>query len=161
MTTQNIQIQSEYLSKDGHFHFRTCGLDNVYLKDGFNISEDGFSYSISNIKELHHCIAMYLVNQTSTLAPKELKFLRKELRMTQSELARKVGVDVQTVARWEKGDSETKVADRMIRILYMTSFNSTVNSADVLGFLDTISELDDTSHSQWVFEQSENWKIAA
>ena len=34
----------------------------------------------------------------------EIKFIRERLEMTQEEFARKIGVTVTTISRWERGD---------------------------------------------------------
>ena len=152
-------VRDKYIDDEGRFHYWACGLDNVYLTGGLNISKSGTSYSITNIEGLHKCIAMHLVECTSQLNGKELRFLRKELNLTQADLGTRVGVDVQTVGRWEKDETENKMADRMIRMLYLASAQST--QGNVISILDAIGELDDTEHKQWVFEQDEHWKKVA
>lgn len=42
------------------------------------------------------------------MTPTELKTLRKELRLTQSELAEKLGVTVHAVRKWEQGQRAIK-----------------------------------------------------
>jgi len=34
----------------------------------------------------------------------EIKFIRERLGMTQEEFARKIGVTITTISRWERGD---------------------------------------------------------
>ena len=38
----------------------------------------------------------------------EIKFIRERLEMTQEEFARKIGVTVTTISRWERGDCKPK-----------------------------------------------------
>lgn len=150
-------IKEKYINNEGHFHYRACGLDNVYLSSGYNISEDGKKYSISNMNQLHQCIAENLIHETRQLSGKELRFVRKEIGITQSLLGRRMGVDTQTVARWEKEETVNNMADRMLRVMYLTS---TVEVGDdVNTLLDSIGDLD-AEHRQWVFDQKEKreWK---
>jgi putative transcriptional regulator len=87
------------------YHYQESGLDNIYLKDGF-IREQNAEYgeliSVVNAGELHNVIGAQLAAQAHALNGKEIRFLRKELNMSQRVLAQMLGVDEQTVARWEK-----------------------------------------------------------
>ena len=49
-----------------------------------------------------------------------LRMLRAKARLSQAELAKKIGVDAQSVANWEAG-------------IYMPSLRTAVSLADVLG----------------------------
>jgi len=106
------------------YHYKECGLDNVYLTNGFSFDElDGETYvSIKNVDGLWKAIGMNLVTRQKTLSPSEIRFLRGQINMTQSELAGYLRVDDQTVARWEK--NKTKLpgpADLGIRVLFLLS----------------------------------------
>lgn len=47
-------------------------------------------------------------NQAFILPPNEIKKIRNKLKISQSELAEKVGVQTTTVGRWEVGERECK-----------------------------------------------------
>lgn len=154
-------ISSTYLKEDGLFHYTACGLDNVFLKKGgYVLSKDGKSYSIKALDELHDCIAMALITGTQHLTGRELRFLRKELCLTQAKVAKRMGVDVQAVARWEKGKAKNPLADRFIRTLYLSKKHADV-SRNLDGVLDDISDLDIKEHKQWLFEQNNKWRKCA
>jgi putative transcriptional regulator len=54
------------------------------------------------------------------LSGTELRFLRKQMNLTQSELGKLIGLSSQQVARWEKGESAISgPADRLVRGLYI------------------------------------------
>jgi transcriptional regulator with XRE-family HTH domain len=63
------------------------------------------------------------VTTRKALAPKEIRFLRDHMELTQAQLGAKLRGSDQTVARWEKG--ETKLipgaADIMLRVLFLAS----------------------------------------
>ena len=90
------------------YHYTECGLDNIYLTDGFTREDyDGEEYvSVENVDGLWKAICFSLVMARRPLVPSELRFLRDHLDFTQAELARLLRVDAQTVARWEKGKTE-------------------------------------------------------
>ena len=66
----------------------------------------GPSVTVKNLVGLHKAIGRYLAERKKILTGKELRFLRLQMDLTQSELARLVGYDAQQVARWEKGENE-------------------------------------------------------
>ncbi|TWP31691.1 helix-turn-helix domain-containing protein, partial [Xylella fastidiosa subsp. fastidiosa] len=48
----------------------------------------------------------------------EIRFMRKELELSQPEFAARLGTNVQTVAAWEEGRAALPdAADKMIRVL--------------------------------------------
>jgi transcriptional regulator with XRE-family HTH domain len=48
----------------------------------------------------------------------ELRFLRKQMRLTQEALAQRLRVNVQTVANYEKGRTAMGAAETAVRALY-------------------------------------------
>ncbi|HJU39492.1 MAG TPA: transcriptional regulator [Tahibacter sp.] len=103
-------------------HYRGCGLDNVWLRNGYEETETpyGSGVTIHNLTELHDAIGRAIVNSLQPINGAEAKFLRQELELSQAMLANLLGRDEQAVARWEKGRSKRvdPLADRLIRILY-------------------------------------------
>jgi len=106
-------------------HYTACGLDDVYLINGFTRDTvDGEEFlTIENLDGLWKAIGLHLVTSRKVLAPKEIKFLRDHMELTQAELGGRLRVSDQTVARWEKG--ETKLipgaADLMLRVFFLAS----------------------------------------
>ena len=104
------------------YHYRECGLHNIYLKNGFVIEYvDGEEYSsIVDINNLHKAIAQTLTDKHSSLSNLEFKFLRIELNLSQKVLGQRFGVSEQTIARYEKGQSNIpRTTDAALRILYL------------------------------------------
>lgn len=103
------------------FLYRACGLDNIYLLNGYEvIEEDGEQHvAVRNVDELHKAIGRYVVCERKTLSGKDIRFLRNTLDMTQAELADVLGTTVQTFARWEKGEVEIPgPAERLLRVVF-------------------------------------------
>lgn len=63
------------------YHYKECGLDNIYLVNGFSIEEmDGEPYvSIENVDALWKAIGLFLVERQKTFSPAELRFLRGQM----------------------------------------------------------------------------------
>lgn len=101
-------------------HYTECGLNNVVIH-GIEpeLDDDGDAViTIPAINELHLVIAQGIVQHEAGISGSELRFLRTEMGLTQSELARLVHRDKQSVGRWERGEVELdSVSEAFIRRL--------------------------------------------
>lgn len=142
-------------------HYTECGLSYVYLVNGFQVEViDGEEYvSIEFVDGLHNLIADIIVKKRNAMSGEEVKFLRLEVAMSQKSLAELLGVDVQTVARWEKGHNPIgRTADATLRTLYMESRNK----ESQLGFmLRLLSDCDVMETQQRLEVRSENSRWVA
>ena len=143
------------------FRYAACGLDDVFLVNGFKLRSTpyGRAFSIDNIDGLHAAIGKCLVRERKTLNGKEIRFLRHEMDLSQSRMAALLGVDEQTVARWEKGQAGVSgPADKMIRLLYAEAIGSKADIAQTLGQL---AELGETRRGSLLFEErGASWRAA-
>jgi putative transcriptional regulator len=101
-------------------HYLECGLPNVYLLNGYREIDTphGAGISIAGVEELHTTIANSLVEEKPSLTGPEVRFIRKLLELTQSQLAEMLGVEDQLVRRWEKLDQVPKQADHGVRLVF-------------------------------------------
>lgn len=112
---------------DERYHYLECGLDDVYLVNGFEWHETarGTSIAIKDIDTLHHAIGEHLCRDKKELSGKEFRFLRREMLMSQALLADLFDVKEQTVHRWETGKSPLpKAAESLIRLMHMDKVSS-------------------------------------
>lgn len=130
---------------DKAFHYKACGLDNVYLLNGFEreLTSDGPTTSFTNIDGLHRTIGLHLVLDTRTLGAREIRFLRTEMDLTQAELGAKIGISDQMVARWEKGELPIRgPAERVLRVVYIWSLLPEKAQADAMqAFISLVEHL--------------------
>jgi putative transcriptional regulator len=136
------------MTQSDRYHYSECGLDNVYLLNGFEYVETprGRGVAIKDREGLHLAIGRLLVRERKILTGKEFRFLRHELDMTQQLVANLSRVDVQTVARWEKGKTEIPgSAQGMIRVLYE---EKTGGNREIAQLLLELAELDEAIHSE-------------
>lgn len=144
------------------YHYTQCGLHDVYLLNGVTEHETpyGSGVSVYDVEGLHKAIAMNLVFNKAMLNGREMRFLRKLIDLTQAELAVWLGVNVQTIARWEKGQSEISgPADKLVRLLYLASEFTDVK---VLEQVRALAELDASGKDRQEFEVSDKeWRSAA
>ena len=89
------------------YHYRECGLSNVFIHglQSFQDDEGDEVIQIPAINDLHREISRGIVGHRGGISPEELRFLRTEVGLTQSELAMLVHCDRQTIGRWERGET--------------------------------------------------------
>lgn len=105
------------------YHYRESGLPNVYLQSGYKEvqTEYGPSVVIADVEGLHRAISVMLVKERPHLTGPEVRFIRRYLEKTQTELAALLGVEEQSVRRWERLARVPKPADRAVRLLLLNS----------------------------------------
>ena len=150
------------------FLYRGCGLDGIYLLNGYAINkhDDELHVSITDMEGLHNAIGRHLVAYRKGLAPKEIKFLRNTMGLTQAEMAARLGNNSQSVARWEKGECEIPgTAEKLLRAVFMASL---MRHDDLLALkellVSKLTELDefDEPHSVAAqFELFDQWEDKA
>lgn len=143
-------------------HYTACGLDNIYLSSGYLVREvAGERYiSVRDVEDLHKTIALYLVRQKKVLSGREVRFLRKQMDLTQRELGGLLGVSDQSVARYEKDMTKLEGAsDSLLRLLVAGHVDGCI---DVQEVLTTLRGADDASDDVVTLGMDhDEWKIAA
>ena len=139
-------------------HYTACGLDDVYLVSGYEIKKThyGDGIAIKNLDELNNAIGSYLVTEKRDLSGKELRFLRKQLDLTQGELGQLMELSDQQVARWEKDKCGIKgAAASIIRFLYIEHLKGKLK---IRGLLETLEEKPALVNQKHYFENtSKGW----
>jgi putative transcriptional regulator len=142
------------------FHYRACGLDEVRLANGYEIHETAYgeAVAIDDVEGLHRAIARWLIRRPRVLSGAEFRYLRKELDLSQKELAARLGATEQQVFRWEKKRRAgvPGTADRLLRVLYDAHDNGKKPSSWLLEELATLDEvpaepvtLEETADAGW------------
>tara|TARA_B100000508_G_scaffold137987_1_gene133363 strand:+ start:593 stop:1039 length:447 start_codon:yes stop_codon:yes gene_type:complete len=145
------------------YHYKECGLDNIYLINGVVEieTEEGKIVSFPKAKELHRQIGLDIVKSQSKLSGKEIRFLRVQMELAQKRLGHMIAVEGQTVARWEKEECPiTGPAERLLRAIYRSYIHE---QKDILEMCEHFAELDEMeSASRREFAMTDNeWHVAA
>ena len=76
-----------------YFHYTACGLDNVWLANGFKFksTRHGNAVAVRDVEGLHQLIAITLIDKPGRLTGKEFRFLRTQLGLSQEALATMLG----------------------------------------------------------------------
>lgn len=152
------------------YRYRACGLDGIYLLNGYHIEEhDDEQYvAITDVEGLHRAIGRHLVMHRKGLTPKEVRFLRNTMDLTQAELAEMLGNNSQSVARWEKGECEMPgTAEKLLRAVFLASLMTDAELAGLRDFLtkrlSELDEMDELIATPAQFELYDHWteKLAA
>jgi putative transcriptional regulator len=149
---------------NGEYHYTESGLDSVYLVNGYEIvpTEDGTSVVIQDLDGLHQAIGRILATEKKRLNGKEVRFLRTEMLLSQSVLARLLQVDEQTVARWEKDRSKISgPADATLRLLYLEHIGGNEKISDLLRDIADLEDDIDRCCRFTLEETSSGWDLAA
>ncbi|BBP45009.1 hypothetical protein THMIRHAS_03820 [Thiosulfatimonas sediminis] len=120
------------------YHYTDSGLDNIYLENGYQLEnmDDEEYLSIHHMDELHAAIGGLLVEKSAPLTANEFRYLRTELNLSQKALGGVLGVDSQTVARWEKAETQIpRTSDVVLRAYFLESQNQTSSIAYLLKML--------------------------
>ncbi|GBF59122.1 hypothetical protein PbB2_02814 [Candidatus Phycosocius bacilliformis] len=144
------------------YHYQECGLRNVWLVNGYDMHTTpyGDGVSIHDIEGLHRAIARGLVNKAAKLTGSELRFLRKEMGLSQAKLALILGNEDQTVALWEKRGTQPKIADRFVRALYREFVEGNAHIRDMIDLLVDADSEEREDRINFV-QGSQGWKVAA
>jgi len=108
------------------YHYTDCGLPNIYLRGGFDVleTEEGDAVAIHNLEGLHKAIGLDLVRHMPALTGDAVRFLRKEMNLTQNIFANIIGVSEDSVRGWENGRGDiSSPADKLLRGLYLEHVN--------------------------------------
>ena len=142
------------------YHYTDSGLRNIWLVSGFDVveTEYGTAVAIHDVAGLHRAIGETLAKK-AWLTGAEVRFLRKEMDMSQRALGQLLGNTDQAVAKWEKLGKVPKTADRMIRLIYLEHIGGNVPIRQ------TIERINDTDRQEYARlnaeEGAEGWRIAA
>jgi DNA-binding transcriptional regulator YiaG len=103
-------------------HYTDGGLKNVWLQNGFEIRKTpyGEGVAIHDVDGLTQAICSALISKSGPLTGLEFRYIRNGgMLLSQVSLGAMMGVDAQTVARWEKHGRLPKWADKMVRLLFV------------------------------------------
>lgn len=146
MNRENFILTGEEVRAEP-YRYRACGLDGIYLLNGYELQEhDEEDYvSVTDVDGLHQAIGRHLVVNRKGLAPKEVRFLRNTMGLTQAKLAELLGNNSQSVARWEKGECEMPgTAEKLLRAIFLASLMGDEEMTALRDFLvKRLSELDE------------------
>ena len=128
------------------YHYTMCGLDNVYLENGYRLSETsyGTAVEIEDSERLDRAIAFAILDGNVPLAGKEIRFVRQLIGMSQNDFGREwFGKDAQTIARWEKDHTPIPQAEETVLRIYAKTYlgggdETLMRAVSAINFIDRV-----------------------
>lgn len=124
------------------YHYRACGLDNVWLENGYTEKETryGRGVSVSDADQLHALLAQEVACKRGSLTGQEVRFLRTSMLLSQKSLGEMLGVTDQAVSLWERDQSPIpSAADALLRLMALKKVSG---DGDVLKVLERVNTVD-------------------
>src|SRR5262249_32299903 len=107
---------------DTPYHYATAGLSDIYLLNGVELKNDPESGEVTHIEDrgdLQYAIGLSIIENPEPMTGEEFQFLRKQMMLTEAELARHMRVSEQVIDEYETGKTPLAAADPHMRILYL------------------------------------------
>lgn len=116
------------------YHYTDGGLRNVWLANGYEIKKTPFGEGVAfhNLDGLTESICIALTKKAGVLNGSEFRYIRSAgMLLSQPALGKLMGIDGQSVARWEKTGKVPKWADKLVRLVYLAQAqcNEPISSA--------------------------------
>jgi len=145
-------------------HYTQCGLDNVFLRNGFawtSVQGGEEVLCVEDIEGLHSAIAQAIVESPEPLDAQTFKFLRKYLDMAQRQLAAMLELSEETVSAWERAKNPIpRSADLVLRALAQEHCKG---NSKITALVDRFNQLDREvhEHSIQLCRMEDGWQEAA
>jgi DNA-binding transcriptional regulator YiaG len=104
------------------YHYTDGGLRNVWLANGYEIKKTPYGEGVAfhNLDGLTTSICIALTKKAGVFTGSEFRYIRSAgMLLSQPALGKLMGIDGQSVARWEKTGKVPKWADKLVRLLYL------------------------------------------
>ena len=104
------------------YHYTDGGLRNVWLANGYEIKKTPYGEGVAfhNLDGLTESICIALTKKAGVVSGSEFRYVRSAgMLLSQAALGKLMGIDGQSVARWEKTGKVPKWADKLVRLLYL------------------------------------------
>lgn len=126
------------------YHYTDGGLRNVWLANGYEIKKTPYGEGVAfhNLDGLSRSICMALTRKASLLTGAEFRYIRSAgMQLSQPALGKLMGIDGQSVARWEKTSKVPRWADKLVRLLYTAQAEGNEPIAKAVERIKTVERL--------------------
>ncbi|PKO84772.1 MAG: hypothetical protein CVU17_00880 [Betaproteobacteria bacterium HGW-Betaproteobacteria-11] len=138
------------------------GLKNVWLANGYERVQTSYGAGLrfEDVEGLTRAVCLALARKPGKLAGAEFRYLRSAgMSLSQSGLGKLMGIDAQSIARWEKTGKVPKWANRMIRLVFEAHADG---NAAIRRVVSRINDVDRLINQRIVLEQSpKGWRARA
>lgn len=163
------------MEKQNSYHYKDCGLDYVYLLNGFDVidhPEMGRCISIHDIDGLNKTIIKFISEELPCIRGQEVRFIRSFLRFSQTQISTLIGNDMRTIQRWEEERDKPipKPSDKFLKLFLSAHLDGSTLAEKICDILKEIKEENTKivkkenyrklSHMEFC-DTSNGWKMSA
>ena len=126
------------------YHYTDGGLRNVWLANGYGIKKTPYGEGVTfhNLDGLTESICIALTKKAGLLTGAEFRYIRSAgMLLSQPSLGKLMGIDGQSVARWEKTSKVPRWADKLVRLLYTAQAEGNEPIAKAVERIKTVERL--------------------
>ena len=126
------------------YHYTDGGLRNVWLANGYEIKKTPYGEGVTfhNLDGLTESICIALTMKAGLLTGAEFRYIRSAgMLLSQPSLGKLMGIDGQSVARWEKTSKVPRWADKLVRLLYTAQAEGNEPIAKAVERIKTVERL--------------------
>ena len=126
------------------YQYTDGGLRNVWLVNGYEIKSTPFGegVAIHDLDGLTEAICLALTEKAGVLTGVELRYMRSAgMLLSQPALGRLMGIDGQSIARWEKTGKVPRWADKLVRLLYVAHARGNVPIRQAVDRVKTVERM--------------------
>ena len=126
------------------YHYTDGGLRNVWLANGYEIKKTPFGEGVAfhNLDGLTESICIALTKKAGVLTGTEFRYIRSAgMLLSQPSMGKLMGIDGQSVARWEKTSKVPRWADKLVRLLYTAQAEGNEPIAKAVERIKTVERL--------------------
>ena len=126
------------------YHYTDGGLRNVWLANSYVIKKTPFGEGVAfhNLDGLTESICIALTKKAGVLTGTEFRYIRSAgMLLSQPSLGKLMGIDGQSVARWEKTSKVPRWADKLVRLLYTAQAEGNEPIAKAVERIKTVERL--------------------
>lgn len=136
------------------WHYTQCGLDNVWLENGFELRDTpyGRAIAVHDVDGLHRLLAGELARKQGALTGREFRFLRSWLGLTQEGLASLMDVSEGALSLWERKGAVPAVNDKLLRLMVLAQTDGDSPIRQAIERVNTVQKL---VHQKFVVRERE------
>lgn len=112
------------------YQYLECGLKDVWLDNGYTVKQTFFGGAIAiyDVDLLHKTIGLNLVNSKFRLSGSEIRFLRKEMNISQKILGETLNVSEADIRDWEDNkEKPSESLEKLLRLLYVAAWSENID----------------------------------
>ena len=142
------------------YHYTECGLDYIYLLNGYKIQQTPYGEGVSFADKLDETIADYIIREKPLLQGQDIRFLRSMMHLSQENFGKLLRVTRDAIAKIEAKPHATITGtmDALLKVQYIRY----ANDAGIRAMMDHIEELTEDDHFEKLLlkrKRSGEWEL--